>query len=387
MLSKGVEHEPMGATGAPTRARALAELRSDDGALVSLVLDLDPRDSPTRSDIARRRHALVDAARRERDGIERAGRAQFDDAVEALASADPTPPEGVRARGLVAVADGGDVKQTWLARPVADRVVVGSRAAVWELADHAARSTSAVVIEVSRELGRAWRYDDGQVAELFDASVHAERRHDQGGWEQADLQRWHDREARLHLRDAAERLERLRAGYGHDAIVVCGPVEATSAFSDELGPWSSEHVAAVHADVRHLHSDAIRDLAEEALADLHGGREEELLAALDTQRARDDSSPDAPDHLLSAISDARVSCLLTAGAVDIDVFSCPQCGRLAARFHECPLDGTPMQKERSGIDALCAEVLIRDGSVWILRDPEVARALGPAGVAALTRFS
>ena len=91
--------------------------------------------------------------------------------------------------------------------------------------------------------------------------------------------------------------------------------------------------------------------------------------------------------LLSAISDARVSCLLTAEAVDIDVFSCPQCGRLAARFHECPLDGTPMQKEPSGIDALCAEVLIRDGSVWILRDPEVARALGPAGVAALTRFS
>ncbi len=377
----------MAATGAPTRARALAELRSDDGALVSLVVDLDPRDTPTRADIGRRWHALVDAARREREGLERAGRAQFDAAVEALAAAGLTPPDGVRVRGLVAVADGGDVTETWLAQPVADRVVVGSRAAVWEIAGHAARPTSAVVIEVSRELGRAWRYQDGSVGELFDAGVHAERRHGQGGWEQADLQRWHDREARLHLRDAAERLERLRTEYGHHAIVVCGPVEATSAFSEELGPWASEHVAAVHADVRDLQTDGIRDLAEEALGELRAGREEELFEALAAQRARDASSPDDPEGLMAAVSDARVSCLLTAPALDIDVFSCPQCGRLAAHFHECPLDGTPMQKEPSGIDALCAEVLVRDGSVWIVPDAEVARALGPAGVAALTRFS
>jgi predicted RNA-binding Zn-ribbon protein involved in translation (DUF1610 family) len=377
----------MAATGAPTRARTIAELRSDDGALASIVLDLDPRDTPTKSDIGRRRHALVDAARRERESVERAGLAQFDAAVEALSDAGLTPPEGVRVRGLVAVADGGDVTRTWLARPVADRVVVGTRAAVWEVAGHAARPTTAVVIEVSRELGRAWRYADGRVSQLFDAGVHAERRHDQGGWEQADLQRWHDRAARLHLRDAAERLERLRTEYGNHAIVVCGPVEATSAFSEELGPWASEHVAAVHADVRDLQTDAIRDLAEDALAELHAGRDEELLAALAEQRARDESSPDEPDELMAAVSDARVSCLLTAPAVEIDVFSCPQCGRLAARLRKCPLDGTPMQKEPSGIDALCAEVLVRDGTVWIVADAEVARALGPAGVAALTRFS
>jgi predicted RNA-binding Zn-ribbon protein involved in translation (DUF1610 family) len=377
----------MAATGAPTRARALAELRSDDGALVSLVLDLDPRDTPTKTDIGRRRHALVDAARRHRDSVERGGRGQFDAAVEALEGAGLTPPEGVRIRGLVEVADGEQVTQTWLARPVNDRVVVGPRAAVWEVAGHASRPTAAVVIEVSRELGKAWRYDDGQVRELFDAGVHAERRHNQGGWEQADLQRWHDREARLHLRDAAERLERLRTEYGHHAIIVCGPVEATSAFSEELGPWASEHVAAVHADVRDLQTGGIRDLAEEALGDLHAGREEELFAALSAQRARDAASPDDPDELMAAVSDARVSCLLTAPALDLDVFTCPQCGRLAARFQECPLDGTPMQKEPSGIDALCSEVLLRDGSVWIVPDTEAARALGPAGVAALTRFS
>jgi Bacterial archaeo-eukaryotic release factor family 10 len=377
----------MAATGAPTRARALAELRPDEGPLVSIVFDLDPRDTPTRTDIRRRRHALVDAVRRERDTVERSGLPQFDAAIDALAELDVTPPEGVRVRGIAAVANGDEVTRTWLSRPVADRTSVGPRAAVWEIAGHAARSTSVIVLEVSRELGRAWRYDDGRIAELFDVTVKAERRHDQGGWEQADLQRWHDRQARLHLREAAERLERFRNEYDRDAIVVCGPVEATSAISEELGPWASEHVAAVHADVRHLTTDAIRDLAMAALDELDAGREEELLAALAEQRSRDDSSPDDPDDLAAAISDARVSCLLTAPTVEIDVFSCPQCGRLAARFHDCPLDGTPMQKEPSGIDALCAEVLLRDGSVWIVADAEVARALGPAGAAALTRFS
>jgi hypothetical protein len=377
----------MAATGAPPRARALAELRSEDGALVSVVLDLDPHDTPTRTDVGRRRHALLDSARRARQSVERRGLAQFDAAVDALADADATPPDGARVRGLVLVADGDDVSRIWLSRPVADRVAVGTRPAVWEVAGHAARATAVVVLEVSRELGKASRYSDGRVTELFDVSVRAERRHDQGGWEQADLQRWHDRQARLHLRDAAERLERLRTEYGNDAIVVCGPVEATSAISEELGPWASEHVAAVHADVRHLPADGIRDLAEATLDELNAGREEELLAALGQQRAVDDSSPDDPEDLMTAVSDARVSCLLTAPALDLDVFSCPQCGRLAARFHDCPLDGTPMQKEPSGIDALCAEVLLRDGAVWTVADSEVARALGPAGVAALTRFS
>ena len=377
----------MAATAAPSRARALAELRSDDGALVSMVLDLDPRNTPARTGIGRRQHALVETARKRRDGVERRARARFDAAVEALADLDVTPPEGARVRGLVAVADGDDVTRTWLSRPVGDRVAVGSRAAIWEVAGHAASATSVIVLEVSRELGKAWRYDDGRVADLFDASVKAERRHDQGGWEQADLQRWHDRQARLHLRDAAERLERLRTEFGHDAIVVCGPVEATSAIAEELGPWGSEHVAAVHADVRHLQADGIRDLAESALDELNAGREEALLAVLTEQRARDDSSPDDPDELLAAVSDARVSCLLMAPAADIDVFSCPQCGRLSARFQECPLDGTPMQKEPSGIDAVCSEVLVRDGVVWIVADTEVALALGPAGVAGLTRVS
>jgi peptide subunit release factor 1 (eRF1) len=269
---------------------------------------------------------------------------------------------------------------------VRDRAVVGPRAAVWEVAGHATRSTSAIVLEVSRELGTAWRYDDGRVAELFDAGVHAERRHDQGGWEQADLQRWNDGQARQHLRGVAERVERLRTEFGHDALVVCGPVEATSILKEELGPWAAEHVAAVHADVRHLQADGIRDLAEETLAELDAGREEQLLAALAEQRARDDASPGDPDELAAAVSDARVGRLFTAPAAEFDAFSCPQCGRLAARFQECPLDGAPMQKEPSGIDALCGEVLLRDGSVWIVADAEIAQQLGPAGAAVLTRY-
>ena len=377
----------MAATTAPTRARALAERRSDDGALASIVLDMDPRDTPTPADAAHRRHALVDAARRERARVPAAGRRRLDAAISALESVDLTPPAGIRVRGLVAVADGDDVLLTWLSRPVADRAVVGPRAAVWEVAGHAGRSASVIVLEVSRELGKAWRYDDGRVDELFDATVRVEGRHAQGGWEQADLQRWHDGEARRHLRDVAERLERLRGELGHDPIVLCGPIEATSAFREELAPARVEHLAAVHADVRHLDADRIRDLAVDALDELHAGREEELLAALAAQRSRDESSPDDPDDLAAAVSDARVACLLTAPAVEIDIFSCPQCGRLSARFQDCPIDGTPMQKEPSGIDALCGETLVRDGSVWIIADAEVARVLGQAGAAALTRFS
>jgi peptide subunit release factor 1 (eRF1) len=376
----------MAATGTSTGTRELAELRSEVGALVSLVIDLDPADTPTRGDAAHRRRALIDAAHREREGLDREGRIRLDTALDALTDAELTPPEGMRVRGALVVADGEDISQLWYSRHVGDRVTVGTRAAVWEAAGHESRSTSAIILEVSRELGKASRYLDGSVGELFDAGVHAEGRHDQGGWEQADLQRWVDRQAHLHLRELADRLERLRAHHENDAIIVCGPVEATSELTGELGPWAAEHVAAVHTDIRGLKADDIRDLVEGTLAELDAGREEELLATLSAQRAREASSPHELDELAGAVSDARVSCLLTAPAVELDVFSCPQCGRLGGRFQECALDGTPMQKEPSGIDALCADVVVRDGSVWIVGDTETARALGPDGVAALTRF-
>src|SRR5919198_4200567 len=160
----------MAATTAPTRARHLAEMRADDGALVSVVIDLDPADTPTRADVAHRRNALLDGARREREGLEREGRARLDAAVDALARADLSPPDGARVRGVEAVADGEHVSRIWMSRPVADRVAVGPRAAVWEVAGHASRPASAIVLDVSRELGAAWRYDDGRVVDLFDAS-------------------------------------------------------------------------------------------------------------------------------------------------------------------------------------------------------------------------
>ncbi len=86
------------------------------------------------------------------------------------------------------------------------------------------------------------------------------------------------------------------------------------------------------------------------------------------------------------MSDARVETLLIAPGASPDIFSCPQCGRLSDHAQVCPVDGSFIQGDPDGIEAVVAETLARGGAVWELLDVD-RRDLDPVGgVGVVVRF-
>src|SRR3954451_16351840 len=91
-----------------------------------------------------------------------------------------------------------------------------------------------------------------------------------------------------------------------------------------------------------------------------------------------------PRPPLEAASDARVELLLVQDGVDHPAWECPKCGRLAAESGSCPLDDTPMEETRNGVDLAMHQTLAHGGKVRSLRD---RHDLEPVeGIGALLRY-
>ena len=67
------------------------------------------------------------------------------------------------------------------------------------------------------------------------------------------------------------------------------------------------------------------------------------------------------------------------------VYVCPQCGRAQVDAGECPLDGTPLERNDDGFDVAVRLTLAHGGRVRALARER--RELGPVeGIAALLRY-
>ena len=78
--------------------------------------------------------------------------------------------------------------------------------------------------------------------------------------------------------------------------------------------------------------------------------------------------------------------LLVAPGADPDVFTCAQCGRLAARAEVCPYDGTFCQHEPDGVEAVVSAALRGGAEVWELIDVDRRDLDGAGGLGAIVRY-
>src|SRR5205085_960940 len=96
------------------------------------------------------------------------------------------------------------------------------------------RGEGALVAVVGRERGDVYRLRGGRLEELVERFDEQPRRHDQGGWAQARMQRHIDNLAEEHMRDVAEELDRQLRRLGHPRVVVVCSEENRAEFSGLL---------------------------------------------------------------------------------------------------------------------------------------------------------
>jgi peptide chain release factor subunit 1 len=372
------------------RLRQLAEFRAEHGCAISLYVDLDPSDSPTPRDAHTRVHSLLDegfksdgASRKDLTHDQRQGvRSDFERIglfLEQEFSRDG-------ARGLAIFCAGLD--NYWralpLTDPVPDEIKVGRELYLTPLVPLVGRGEGALVAVVSREQGRLYRLRGGRLEDLADHFDEQPRRHDQGGWSQANYQRHVDNLALEHLRTVAEDLARhVRQSRSVRVVVVCAE-EIRSEFAEALPKdvqqaivgWTSADAHATPAE-----------LLAAVTPELERRRKEEEAEALARWRAeagRNGRAASGWADTLEASSDGRVDLLLFQAGVEHEAWQCPACGRVGLDGGRCPLDGTEMERRDEGLDLAVHQTLAHGGSVWAVQHHQDLEPV--EGIGALLRF-
>src|SRR5512134_424053 len=195
--------------------RDLAGFEAENGYAISVYLDLDPSVAPTAGDAQTRLNSLLDGAAKENGGRERElthqQRLALRDDFDRIRRYFEAEFERDGAHRLAIFCAGLD--NIWRPLPltevVPDRIKVDQLLYLAPLVPLVGRGEGALVLVVSKEQGRFYRLRAGRLEDLADYFEEQPRRHDQGGWAQARLQRRADELVHDHLKRVAEELDRF----------------------------------------------------------------------------------------------------------------------------------------------------------------------------------
>jgi peptide chain release factor subunit 1 len=370
--------------------RRLASFRAGNGCAITLYLDLDPRTAPTPGDAQTRFNALLNQA--EKSDAANDASLTHDQRVGLQADfarmrewfSNDFSREGLK--GLALFAAGRD--SFWLALPlpeaVSSAVTIDRVFHLAPLARLVGRGDGALVAVVNRERGDVYRLRNGRLEEVADHSEEQPRRHDQGGWSQARFQRHIDGLAAEHMRTVADEVDRQvrQSGNGTGLVVVCNE-ENRAQFGELLSQEAKSALvgwaqAEAHASPAEL-LETVRPLLDEGRM----RREQQVLERWREEAAKSARASSGWAQTLDAVSDGRVEMLLVDDATRREAFTCPRCGRASGEAGDCPLDGTPLERQRDGVGVAVRQTLAHGGTVLAVDAPD----LGPAeGIGALLRF-
>jgi peptide chain release factor subunit 1 len=369
--------------------RALAAFRAENGCAVSLYLDLDPSHTPMPADMDARINALVDegaklAHRAERNLSREQALALRTDVERIRAYLEELDREGTRGVAVFAASLDNLWQPLRLARAVPDAVRVNSDLYLTPLVPLVASAEIAIVAHVGREQGDLYRMQDGRLTEVADRTEDQPRRHDQGGWSQANYQRHVDSLVHGHLREVADELDRLFRRLGADAVVMAGTDDVkaeltpllSSAVKASLAGWMKAEARATPTELQRLATDV-----------LDGWRERKHKALL--ERWREDqgrgvrASAGWPETF-EAASDGRIDVLLYNEGANETAWRCPVCGRIQAESGTCPLDGAELEPHTEGLDLTVHQTLAHGGIALSVSPSHDLEPVG--GVGALLRY-
>jgi len=370
--------------------RGLAAFRAEKGCAISLYLDLDPSDTPMPGDAQTRVNSLLDEAAKSNGAAPRELTHEQRQSLRAdfARIRQYFDVEFVRngARGVALFCAGLD--NVWRPLPLTESVTDGVRVNrefyLAPLVPLVGRGEGALVAVVGRERGDLYCLRAGRLEEVVERFDEQPRRHDQGGWSQARMQRHVDTLAERHLRAVAAELDRQLRRLGHPRVVIVCDEENRSEFGALLSSGVRHAVVGwTHAEA---HAGATELLAVVAPV-LEAWRDEQEAQAVERWRdeaGRNGRAAAGWEATLEAASDARVELLLFQDGIDRQAWRCPACGRLAMAAGKCPLDGTAMERCNDGLDLAIHQTLAHGGTVWAVRS---RHDLDPVeGLGALLRY-
>jgi len=370
--------------------RDLAGFEAENGFAISVYLDLDPSLVPTAGDAHTRLNSLLDGAAKENGGRPRElthqQRLALREDLERIRRYFEAEFERNGAHGLAIFC--ASLDNVWRPLPftevVPDGIKVGQLLYLAPLVPLVGRGEGALVLVVSREQGRFYRLRAGRLVDLADYFEEQPRRHDQGGWAQARLQRHADELVHEHMKRVAEELGRFVRRLGKPQVVVVTNEETWGEFEGLLSQDARSAIAGVAHAEAHAHPADLLAVAAPVLDRWQEGKETEVVDRWSEELGRNGRAAAGWQATLEAASDARVELLLFRDGANHAARRCPACRRLSVDGSKCPLDGTQLDESMDGLDLAVHQTLAHGGRVWAVRHRDDLDAV--EGIGALLRF-
>jgi peptide chain release factor subunit 1 len=369
--------------------RELAAFQAKQGCAISLYLNLDPSVTPTAGDMQSRLHSLLDGLHDAvgAQGLSHAAREGLRTDIDRIRRFVEQEFNRDGAHGLAVFCAGLD--NFWsplaLTDSVPDEAKVGGELYLAPLVPLVGRGEGAIVAVVGREQGRLYRLDGGRLRELVDNSVELPYgRHDQGGWSQSRYQRHVEELGKEHLRSVAEELDRQVRRLGRPRVVIVCSEETKAELAEMLpGEARAAVVGWTHADA-HATSSELLEVVRPVLESWREQEEQKTVERWREEAGRNGRAASGWEETLEAASDGRVEVLLYEDGTERPAWKCPECGRLAVKGGNCPLDGTRMEEQENGLDLAVHQTLGHGGKAWALQK---VHDLEPVeGIGALLRY-
>jgi hypothetical protein len=370
------------------RLRRLADVHPDKGRVLSVFMNLDPSELPTP---AARSSAvtsiLTEAARRVDDagelepGERRALQIDLERVRDVLTG--DVAADGAKAVAVFACETEDLLEVVALRHPIDSRVVLDDAPYVEPLV-HAGAAERWCVLLANRRAARLFTGVGDELVETDRIVDDVHRRHEKGGWSQANYQRSVDKEVEDHVARTAAVAFALYKRRGFDRLLVGAPDELIGDLEARLHPYLRERQAGrVSCDIEHATVDQVRACAGEQIQ-AHAKAAER--AALDRLAAGVGSGGRGVAGLadvLEALNEARVETLLLAPGMAASGFCDPSTGLLYASSKQLP---------RGATDAPVADVVEKAIEKAIEQSAEVIGIrhhddLGPlGGIGAVLRY-
>jgi peptide chain release factor subunit 1 len=373
------------------RLRELAETRSAQGKVLSLFINLDPREfaaPPARA--TEIRSVLDEAGRTIRDhtALTREERVALEHDVDRVRERlrNELDIEGARGLAVFASEPAGLFEIVKLPRPVAHRVAIADHPCVEPLAQIGAGELWWLLL-VDRRHARLLAGTVDGLVELWRVDDEVHGQHDQGGWSQARYQRGVEKEVDDHLRSVDAEVQRRLRGARIAGLLLGGSKETVAHF-EQLLHSDVKRCLKGHfdVDVWNTSADEILQAARPVLDELTARRDQELLEKIAEGVGTGGRAAAGLGAVLAAVHERRVDTLVVQEGFTAKGTRCPQCGWLGVSAGgQCPADGTMTDAVDNVVEVAVARALAQDARVRHL--PATDAGLEQQGsIAALLRF-
>jgi peptide chain release factor subunit 1 len=369
-----------------SRLRRLADVHPDRGRVLSVFLNLDPSEIPTpaarssaiTSIMTDAAHRIEEAAELEHD--ERTALRADVERVREVLSGDVAG-NGTRAVAVYACEPASLLEVVSLRRPTESRVVLDRTPFVKPLVRHGAAERWCLLL-ATRRLTRLFVGDDDELEETDRIEDDVHRRHDQGGWSQANYQRSVDKEVSDHIAHTADVAFELYQRSGFDRLLIGAPDELVADLEARLHPYLRERLAGrITCEIEYSTVEQVRTCATERIAEHRRRCEREALNRLAEGVGRGNRGAAGIAAVLDALNQGRVEILLVTPGLSGAGLSDPRTGMLYARPEDAP---GPVEPVEDVVERAIEKALEQSAEVLGIRDHDDLGPLG--GIGAVLRY-